>query len=68
MSPCLSCAHGSGARERAREFFASIDRELRGRKQQAGVFMFSLRVLLAMVRNLLARLFGSRAANETSGS
>ena len=56
------------AKGMAREFFASIDRELQGRKHKAGVFMFSLRVLLAMVRNLFARLFGSRAANQASRS
>ena len=52
------------AKGMAREFFASIDRELQGRKQKAGTFMFSLRVLLSMVRNLVDRLFGKRAAGQ----
>jgi len=56
------------AKAMAREFFASIDRELQGRKQKAGVFMFVLRVLWAMIRNLWARLFGTRAGNQASGS
>ncbi|MGD0075901.1 MAG: carbon monoxide dehydrogenase subunit G [Candidatus Binataceae bacterium] len=55
------------AKSVAREFFASIDRELQGRKQQAGAFMFGLRMLLAMVRDLFARLFG-RSADEGSKS
>jgi len=48
----------------ARDFFESINRELQGRPQQkVGVFVYSLRVFVALIRNFLGRLFGKRAAS-----
>ena len=50
----------------AREFFESLDRELRGKKQKVGAFRFSIRVFFAMVRNALKRVFRGRAAGEVT--
>jgi hypothetical protein len=50
----------------AREFFNSLDAELQGREQKVGAFRFSVRVLFAMVRNVLRRVFRGRAAGEVT--
>ena len=47
------------AKSMAREFFASIDRELSGRgAEKTSASGFGLRVLLDLIRRFLARLFG----------
>ncbi len=50
----------------AREFFVSLDRELKGRQQKVGAFRFSVRVFFAMLRNAARRLFRGRAAGEVT--
>lgn len=45
------------AKGMAREFFASIERELEGRKQKVGVAGFTFRMLLGMVQEFFRRLF-----------
>jgi uncharacterized protein len=54
------------AKAMAREFFASLDRELQGKQQKVGAFWFSVRVFFAMVRNVLRRIFRGRAAGEVT--
>ena len=54
------------AKAMAREFFASLDRELQGKKQKVGTLRFSLRVFFTMLRNAVRRLFGGRAAGEVT--
>jgi carbon monoxide dehydrogenase subunit G len=51
------------AKAMAREFFASIDRELQGRQRKVSAFRFGLRLLLGMVWNFIRRLFGRREAS-----
>jgi hypothetical protein len=52
------------AKAMARDFFASIERELQGRRQKkVGLVAYSFRIFLALVRNLFGKLVRSRAAN-----
>ena len=49
------------AKSMAREFFAAIDRELAGRKQPTTAVGFSFRLILRIVRDFFASLFGRRS-------
>lgn len=47
------------AKSMAREFFDALQADLEGRAQPVGQVRFGLRVLLGMVRDFFARLFGA---------
>ncbi len=51
------------AKEMAREFFTSIDREMRGQQQKVSTFGFSLRVLFGIIRGFFGRLLGRRVVD-----
>ena len=46
----------------AKEFFGAIEREVAGQKQKVSTVGFGLRVLLTLIRDLFARLFGHATA------
>ena len=48
------------AKSMAREFFASIDRELAGKKQTTSTVGFSFRLIIRIIRDFFASLFGRR--------
>lgn len=52
------------AKAMAGDFFASIEREMQGRRQKkVGLIAYSFRIFLALVRNLFGKLIRRRAAN-----
>jgi len=55
------------AKAMAREFFASVERELQGRQRKVTAFGFGVRLVLRMAWSFIRRLFGRRAATTSPG-